>query len=94
MPQRNSHTFGPILRPIAAEVMRQIDKSGFYHIYDIGQVPHTRFERPMWGTNTNANELIFPVDAIEYSGMELDAYSHPYSDECAPKKSVFPLGII
>lgn len=77
--ERYENIFKPVLDPIVDELFTQIDKSGWYHLYDVGSLKHNVTRRMMWGTDANKNELQTIVDAVEINGLELDLYP---VDEC------------
>lgn len=77
--ERYDNNFKPILDPIANELIEQIDKSGWYHLYDASQLKHKMKRCMMWGTSDNKNELNYYVDAVEFNNLVLDVY---FKDEC------------
>jgi hypothetical protein len=78
--QRYEKNFKPILDPIYEELINQIDKSGWYHVYDSRVLKNDMTRRMMWGSSDNKNELNNYVDAIEINSLTLDVY---YEDECS-----------
>lgn len=77
--ERLAEIYKPILDPIYDQLMIQIDKSGYYHIYDSRLIKNDYARKYMWGTNNNLNELINEVDAIEINNLTLDVY---FDEEC------------
>lgn len=77
--ERYEKNFKPILDVIWFELVNQIDKSGWYHLYDGRLLKNRASRRMMWGSSDNKNELNAYVDAIEVNNLQLDAY---YENEC------------
>lgn len=75
-PQRIEKTFKPRLYPIYAELMNQIEQSGFFSVSDPEAIPHERILRPYWGGqdtygNGQANLFNDFIDAIQIRKLKL-----------------------
>lgn len=73
--QRELHSFVPVLRPIYKALMRQIERSKRFWIYDRRKdMSHEHYERKYWGTKEDGeakNVFTDYVDAIEIRNLEI-----------------------
>jgi hypothetical protein len=70
--KRYTEKFKPVLYPIYDELMYQIARSGYFMVYSQHKIPHTKTDRPYWGSsNGRGNIADDHCDCIELSNMKL-----------------------
>ena len=73
--ERYAMTFKPVLYPIYAELLNQIAKHPSIHDDDIGNIPHSKYDRLYWGRvavgGNDKNMVNDFCDAIELTKLQL-----------------------
>lgn len=77
--ERYEHNFKPFLYPIYESLLKWIEKSGEFLVYDKNLIQHEKIDRLFWGNSglygSKANIFNDWIDAIEVKNMRLRFYN-------------------